>query len=33
LVRGKKEIKGFLEFNKNEGIAYPNLWDIVKAEV
>jgi hypothetical protein len=26
-----KEIKDFMEFNKNEGITYPNLWDIMKA--
>jgi hypothetical protein len=27
----KKEIKYFLEFNKHEAIAYPNLWDTMKA--
>jgi hypothetical protein len=27
----KKEIKDFLEFNKNEGIAHENLWDKMKA--
>jgi hypothetical protein len=27
----KKEIKDFLEFNENEGIMYPNLWDTMKA--
>jgi hypothetical protein len=27
----KKEIKDFLEFNENKGIAYPNLWDTMKA--
>jgi hypothetical protein len=29
----KKELKDFLEFNENEGISYPNLWDIVKKKV
>jgi hypothetical protein len=27
----KKETKGFLEFNKNEGIVYPNLQNPKKA--
>jgi hypothetical protein len=27
----KKEMKDFLEFNENEGTAYPNLWDTMKA--
>jgi hypothetical protein len=25
-----KEIKDFLEFNKNIDISYPNLWDTMK---
>jgi hypothetical protein len=24
-------MKDFLEFNENEGTAYPNLWDTMKA--
>jgi hypothetical protein len=27
----KKKIKDFLEFNENEAITYPNLWDTMKA--
>jgi hypothetical protein len=27
----KKEMKDFLEFNENEVITYPNLWDTMKA--
>ena len=27
----KKEIKDFLAFNENEGTAYTNLWDTMKA--
>jgi hypothetical protein len=27
----KKEIKMFLEVNKNENITYHNLWDTAKA--
>jgi hypothetical protein len=31
LVRDKnKEIKGFLEFNKNVDTSCPNLWNIMK---
>ena len=27
----RKEIKTFFKFNENEGTAYPNLWDMMKA--
>ena len=27
----EKEIKDILEFNENEAITYPNLWDTMKA--
>lgn len=27
----KEKIKDFLEFNKNEGKTYPNLWNKMKA--
>jgi hypothetical protein len=27
----KKEIKDFLEFNENDDVIYPNLWDTRKA--
>jgi hypothetical protein len=27
----KKEIKDFLQFNKNIDTSYPNLWDTMKA--
>ena len=27
----KKEIKGFLEFSKNESTMHPNVWDTMKA--
>jgi hypothetical protein len=27
------EIKGFLDFNENEGTAYTNLWDTTKIVV
>jgi hypothetical protein len=33
MVEIKKKSKSFLEFNENEGTAYPNLWDTMKAEL
>jgi hypothetical protein len=30
-IEMKKEVKGFLEFNKNEDPSYQNLWDTMKA--
>ena len=29
-MRRNKEIKVFLEFNKNKDTTYPNLWDTMK---
>ena len=29
----KKEIKEFPKFNENDHIAYPNLWNAMKAEL
>jgi hypothetical protein len=29
----KKEIKDILEFNKNEGTTYPNIWGTMKADL
>ena len=29
----KKEIKDFLTFNENDNTTYPNLWDIMKADL
>jgi hypothetical protein len=29
----KKEIKDFLEFNKNEVTMYPNLWNTMKTVI
>jgi hypothetical protein len=31
--RRNKEIKDFLDFDENEGIKYPNIWDTMKAMV
>jgi hypothetical protein len=31
LVREEIKKLRLLEFNENEGTAYPNLWDIMKA--
>jgi hypothetical protein len=30
-VKEERKIKDFLELNENEGTAYPNLWDTMKA--
>jgi hypothetical protein len=29
----KKDVKGFLQFNVNEGTSYQNLWDTMKTVV
>jgi hypothetical protein len=28
-----KEMIGFLEFNENAGIAYPNLWEVLRGKL
>jgi hypothetical protein len=30
-IKTKKEIKNFLELNKNEYISYPSLWNTMEA--
>ena len=31
MKRKREKIEDVLEFNKNEGAMYPNLWDTMKA--